>query len=120
MEKLSVKAFLATEQRIPGLGNGVLQDILFNAKLNPRRKIGELSDSEIVGLFLSVKNTLKEMTAMGGRDTEKDLFGSDGGYKTKASKFTVGAACPVCSREIVKESYMGGSVYYCPGCQPKG
>lgn len=27
-KKLSAKAFLATEQRIPGLGNGVLQDIL--------------------------------------------------------------------------------------------
>lgn len=30
--KLSVKAFLATKQRIPGLGNGVLQDILFHAR----------------------------------------------------------------------------------------
>ena len=29
--KLPLKAFLATEQRIPGLGNGVMQDILFNA-----------------------------------------------------------------------------------------
>ena len=28
---LSLKALLSTEQRIPGLGNGVLQDILFNA-----------------------------------------------------------------------------------------
>jgi len=35
---LSLKALLATEQRIPGLGNGVLQDILFNASLHPRRK----------------------------------------------------------------------------------
>lgn len=30
-QNLSAKAFLATEQRIPGLGNGVLQDILFRA-----------------------------------------------------------------------------------------
>ncbi|TFG69373.1 MAG: endonuclease VIII, partial [Anaerolineales bacterium] len=29
--KLSAKAFLATEQHIPGLGNGVLQDILWTA-----------------------------------------------------------------------------------------
>jgi len=28
VQKLSTKAFLATEQRIPGLGNGVLQDIM--------------------------------------------------------------------------------------------
>ena len=41
--KLSAKAFLATEQRIPGLGNGVLQDILWTAGLHPRRMVGSLS-----------------------------------------------------------------------------
>ena len=34
----SAKAFLATEQSIPGLGNGVLQDILFNARVNPENQ----------------------------------------------------------------------------------
>ncbi len=38
-QTISVKAFLATEQRIPGLGNGVLQDILFNAGINPRTQL---------------------------------------------------------------------------------
>jgi hypothetical protein len=33
VKKLSLKALLATEQRIPGLGNGVLQDILFKARM---------------------------------------------------------------------------------------
>lgn len=117
MEKLSAKAFLATEQRIPGLGNGVLQDILYNARINPKRKMNTLSDSEIIGLFGSLKHTLKEMTDKGGRDTEKDLFGNPGGYKTKASKFTKGKPCPVCGKDIVKAAYMGGSVYYCEGCQ---
>lgn len=117
MGKLSAKAFLATEQRFPGLGNGVLQDILYNARINPKRKVNTLSDNEIVGLFLSVKNTLKEMADMGGRNTETDLFGAKGGYKTKASKFTVGTPCPECGSDIVKAAYMGGSVYFCPGCQ---
>jgi formamidopyrimidine-DNA glycosylase len=36
--KLNLKAALATHQRIPGLGNGVLQDILWHAKLSPRAK----------------------------------------------------------------------------------
>jgi len=44
--KLSAKAFLATEQRIPGLGNGVLQDILWTARIHPKRKMGELSEPE--------------------------------------------------------------------------
>lgn len=116
-QKLSVKAFLATQQRIPGLGNGVLQDILYSAKLHPKRKIGQLSIVEKQQLFRCVQQVLKEMAELGGRDTEKDLFGNAGGYVTKMSKQTVGKPCPLCGETIVKEAYMGGSVYYCPGCQ---
>jgi formamidopyrimidine-DNA glycosylase len=115
--KLPLKAFLATEQRIPGLGNGVLQDILCNAKMHPRTKVGALSLTDRWSLFNSIKNTLSEMRVKGGRDTENDLFGKPGGYKTKLSKNTLGQPCPVCGALIKKEAYLGGSIYYCPGCQ---
>ena len=118
-EKLSVKALLATEQRIPGLGNGVLQDILFRAKLNPKRKLSNLSDEEVKVLYQCVKQVLKEMTDQGGRDTEKDLYGHEGGYHTIMSAKHLGEPCPICGNPIVKEAYMGGSVYTCPICQPK-
>jgi len=117
--KISIKEFLATKQRIPGLGNGVLQDILFNAKIHPRRKMGTLSDDEFILVFKSVKNTLKEMTDKGGRDTEKDLFGNNGGYCTKLSAKTINDPCKVCEGNIIKEAYMGGNIYYCPNCQKK-
>ncbi|NLE95342.1 MAG: endonuclease VIII, partial [Dehalococcoidia bacterium] len=65
----SAKAFLATEQRVPGLGNGVLQDILWNARINPRRSMSSLSNSQLDNLFNSVKTTLRAMTELGGRDT---------------------------------------------------
>ena len=115
--KLSVKAFLATEQRIPGLGNGVLQDILFHAGIHPRRKMITVTEKEYTDLFHSVKDTLAEMTRLGGRDTEKDLFGRAGGYQTMLSKNTVGKPCPVCGSIIQKTSYLGGAIYWCPGCQ---
>ena len=114
---LSLKALLATEQRIPGLGNGVLQDILFNAGLHPKRKKSTLSDTQQSDLLHSVKNTLRQMTEQGGRDTEKDLFGRAGGYKTLLSKNTVKDPCPRCGGSIKKEAYLGGAVYYCEGCQ---
>jgi formamidopyrimidine-DNA glycosylase len=115
--KLSLKAFLATEQRIPGLGNGVLQDILFNAKMHPKTKMGALSRTDRRSLFNSIKNTLSEMTVKGGRDTESDLFGRRGGYRTKLCKNSAGRPCPICGTLIKKEAYLGGSIYYCPGCQ---
>ncbi|MBW6500396.1 MAG: hypothetical protein K0B05_03290 [Bacteroidales bacterium] len=42
-KNISMKALLATEQRIPGLGNGVLQDILFHAGIHPRQKKSALT-----------------------------------------------------------------------------
>lgn len=116
-EKLSAKALLATEQRIPGLGNGVLQDILFNSSIHPKKKVKNFSNDEIENLFSSIKNTLAEMTFKGGRDTEKDLFGCTGGYRTKLSKNTSDKPCQVCGDLIIKEAYLGGSIYYCPTCQ---
>lgn len=103
-QRLSVKAFLATEQRIPGLGNGVLQDILWSAEVNPKSRIAALNR--------------KEMAQRGGRNTEKDLFGEPGGYQTVLSQKTLGFPCPRCGGNITRKAYLGGNVYYCERCQP--
>lgn len=115
---LSLKGLLATEQRIPGLGNGVLQDILFLAGMHPKRKVSSLTDAEIERLFRCVRDTLRQMAGAGGRDTEKDLFGNPGGYRTVLSKNTLKRPCPKCGGPITRQAYMGGSVYFCPVCQP--
>jgi formamidopyrimidine-DNA glycosylase len=117
--KLSTKAFLATEQRVPGLGNGALQDILWMARLNPRLKMGDLAPAQVDAMFAQVKSVLAQMVAQGGRDTERDLFWQPGGYATILSAKTAGAPCPACGQAIVKEAYLGGSVYHCPACQPR-
>jgi formamidopyrimidine-DNA glycosylase len=117
-EKLSAKALLATEQRIPGLGNGVLQDILFNARIHPQKKLAALDAASLELLFACVKTTLAAMTTQGGRDVEKDLYGKPGGYRTILSNKTIGEPCPVCGNAIVKKAYLGGNVYFCPLCQP--
>ena len=57
---LSAKALLATNQRIPGVGNGVTQDILFNARINPKQKVLLLSDNQKDVLFNALKETLEE------------------------------------------------------------
>lgn len=127
---MSAKAFLATEQRIPGLGNGCLQDILFKAGMHPKRKLSTWSHGDVVTVFEAVKDVLADMTEKGGRDTEKDLLGNAGGYRTLMSKNSWKVhdkenrgegwkpGCPVCGGVIVKEAYLGGAVYYCPVCQP--
>lgn len=116
-QKKSAKAFLATEQTIPGLGNGVLQDILYNARIHPKKKISGLTAEQKKNLFYQVKQTIDDIYRRGGRNTETDLFGKNGNYVGSLSKDTAGKACPRCGETIVKENYLGGSIYYCRGCQ---
>lgn len=114
---LSMKAFLATQQHIPGLGNGVLQDILLEAGLHPKKKLGSVPENRFRQLYQVLTDTLGKMTAAGGRNTEKDLFGNPGGYVSRLSKHTVGKACPYCGTTIQKTNYLGGTIYFCPVCQ---
>lgn len=114
---LSVKALLATQKRIPGLGNGVLQDILFQAGIHPKRKLQSIGDGEKAKLYQSIRSTLKEMRDCGGRDTEKDLFNRPGGYQTLLSAKTLMYPCVRCGGALKREAYLGGNVYYCSECQ---
>lgn len=116
-EKTTLKAFLATEQRIPGLGNGVLHDILFLTGLHPKRMLSTLALKDYEVLLKNIKDTLQTMVDQGGRDVEKDLFGVAGGYKTLLSKNTYHYPCLKCGGPIIKQAYLGGSIYFCPNCQ---
>lgn len=115
---LSAKAFLATEQRIPGLGNGALQDILFLSHIHPKRPLQTLDETARKTLYRQVKDSLADMTRLGGRSTEKDLHGAPGGYPVLLHAKAAGAPCPVCGALIQKQAYLGGSIYFCPVCQP--
>lgn len=55
---------------------------------------------------------MDDIYRQGGRSTESDLFGANGKYVACLSKDTAGKACPRCGETIVKENYLGGSIYY--------
>ena len=116
-KRLSAKAFLATQQRIPGLGNSALQDILWDAGIDPRYPMQEASEEDFHILYESVCKIIRKMAAKGGRDTERDLFGQKGGYITQMSKNSLNEPCVRCGYEIHKANYMGGTIYFCEHCQ---
>lgn len=113
--KGSIKQALATNQNIPGLGNGMLQDILFFAKLQPQRLIKTLDEDDKRRLYQEVIRITRKMYEESGRDTVSDLFGHFGNYQQvmKSNK----DLCPICSKELIKENYLGGKVIYCMECQ---
>ena len=63
-------------------------------------------------------DTIKRAVRLRGRTDEYGLFGKRGGYKRILDSSAAGQPWPKCSKEaIVKESFLGGAIYYCPKCQ---
>lgn len=112
-----VKFFMISKPGISGVGNGVLQDILFNAGIHPRRRARDLADDEKKALYDAIRGTIREMTDLGGRDSEFDLFNRPGRYQRILHSKVVGQPCPKCGTPIEKIAFLGGASYFCLRCQ---
>jgi formamidopyrimidine-DNA glycosylase len=115
--KRSVKSLLTQEQLIPGLGNAIAQDIMFNAKLHPRHSLADLTPGQRRDLFAAIRDTVRDVTTKGGRNDEVDLFGKPGGYIRIMDSNAAGKPCPECGHTVEKIQYLGGACYFCPKCQ---
>lgn len=117
-----IKGFLVATgyvmpNHISGLGNAIVQDILFHARLSPKRKTPEITPEERRLLYEAIQATIAQAIELGGRYDEYDLYGNPGGYVRLMDSKTVGAPCPNCGTGIQKISYLGGACYLCPTCQ---
>ncbi len=116
-QKNPVKAFLVSKPCICGIGNGMLHDVLFRAGIRPTRKVRDIAPEEAPALHAGIRETMAEAIRLGGRDTERDLFGNPGGYRPILDKRAAGKPCLKCGAAIEAIKLMGGSCYYCPECQ---
>jgi formamidopyrimidine-DNA glycosylase len=115
----SIKNFLLDQKRIAGIGNVYIQDILFDARVHPKRKIESLNEKEIAGLYNSMRSNLAESIELGGLSYEKDFYGNKGGYGQRQFRiaYKPGQPCPNCSSIIQKIKTGSTSSFICPTCQ---
>lgn len=116
-DKRSVKFFVISEPGVWGVGNGYLQDILFRARVHPKRRAVDLGEEERHALYRAIRHTLQQAVELGGRDTERDLYNRVGAYRRILDSKSVGQPCPECGTPIEKMQYLGGACYVCPDCQ---
>ena len=117
-KKRSAKGLLTQDQLIPGLGNAIAQDILFKAHLHPRHDIADLTPQQRHDLYEAIVGTVQEVIDQGGRYDEYDLYGQRGRYVRTMDKNALSRPCPECGGRVEKMSYLGGTCYVCPTCQP--
>ena len=102
---------------VVGLSNSAFQDIIYRAKLHPKRKASELNKDERRALYDAIRLVLQERIRLKGKDQFYDLYGDQGGYTPAMGPNMKQQPCPICETLIEKLGVGGGHVYLCPKCQ---
>jgi formamidopyrimidine-DNA glycosylase len=114
----ALKAVLVGKDAVVvGLSNGAFQDIIYRAKLHPKRKASELKTIERRALYDAVRYVLSERIRLNGKDQFRDLYGKRGGYTPAMGPNMKQKDCPVCGTPVEKLSIGGGQIFLCPKCQ---
>jgi formamidopyrimidine-DNA glycosylase len=119
--RLSAKKLLTSRMPIyyvDGLGGGYVGEILYRARIHPRRKLCSLTEDGQLAYYEAIKQVSTEAIERGGRWNERDLYGTPGGFVPHVCRGTLGQPCPECATPIERIRFEGGYTYLCPGCQP--
>lgn len=106
----AVKPKLMDQGFIAGIGNIYADEILFHARLAPRRRCRDMDKDEIRRLYRTMRRILR---------TAADR-GADPGKMPRTWLLPhrrEAGCCPRCGAGIVKETVSGRSAYRCPACQ---
>ena len=101
-----IKARLMDQARIAGLGNLLVDEILWRAGISPTRPAGSLSPPEVGHLHRHVRSTLKLLGRRGGSHT--------GDLQDERSRDGV---CPRDGSPLRRETVGGRTTYFCPAHQ---
>jgi formamidopyrimidine-DNA glycosylase len=102
---------------IVGISNASFQDIIYRAKLYPKKKASSLNEKEKTQLFNAIKNIIQERLEKNGKTKFTDLYGNKGKYTPLMGPNMKEKTCPTCGTQIQKMNLGGGQTYYCPKCQ---
>ncbi len=106
----AVKAALIDQSVIAGLGNLLADEILWRARINPRRPVRELGPADRARLHGQMRRVLHAAIPAG-------QVPARAGWLT-GSRDTDGARCPRCAAALARGRVAGRGTIWCPRCQP--
>jgi formamidopyrimidine-DNA glycosylase len=107
-----VKAALMDQTLVAGVGNLIADEVLWQARLHPKRRIETLTEAERRTLFSTMRHVLKESVERFDDVPRKRSWLSH--VRGKPS-----ARCPRCSTPLARTVAGGRTTYFCPSCQPE-
>ena len=117
-----IKPLLLDQSITAGLGNWIVDEVLFQAKIHPERRACTLTEAEFKALHAAIQLVLT--TAIRHEATYRHFPAS---FLIHAREWDTSATpdtdnhiyCPIHPKTKIAKSYVGGrATYVCPKCQP--
>lgn len=118
--KKPIKSLLMEQGIIAGIGNIYSDEILFAAKINPRRAGASLSDGELLRLCKAIPEQLAYYIEKNKVSFEEYAESNGKSYRNTPYLRVYGKAnmpCPHCGAPLIGDRIGGRSYVYCPNCQ---
>lgn len=108
----AIKPALMDQKVLAGIGNVYSDEILFQTRIHPKKKTGQLDDDVLENLFNETHHVLQ--TAI-----EHDANPEDMPDSFLLTRRVEGEECPRNNGKIKKIKVGSRPTYYCPACQPE-
>ena len=111
-----LRNLLMDDEFIAGIGNAYADEILWAAKLHPKRRVATLDEGEMDRLRGALQATLERAAEIVEQELPPQL-----GTKVRGHMIVRGRAgepCPRCGAKIVRTRHGRAEMYVCPRCQP--
>ncbi len=106
-----VKAALMDQSLLAGVGNLIADETLWQARINPRRRVESLTGDERSRLQAALRKVLRESVEASDHIPRKRSW-------LLHVRGQPGARCPRCRTPLARTVAAGRTTYVCPSCQP--
>jgi formamidopyrimidine-DNA glycosylase len=111
LTRRQVKATLTDQSKIGGIGNLLADEILWRARINPRRQGGHLSTEDTRRLHARLRSVLSQAIPAGRVPPRKSWLT---GRRDEPS-----GSCPRCGTTLARGRVGGRGTVWCPKCQSR-
>ncbi len=119
-KRKEIKPLLMDQSFLSGIGNIYAAEILFKAKINPKKRANLLKKDELEKIYDFTQNVLKQALKLKGDSTSdyRLLDGKKGGYQNHHLVYNrKNLPCFLCQNKIKREVVGGRGTYFCSNCQ---
>ncbi|PWN06485.1 Fpg/Nei family DNA glycosylase [Rhodohalobacter mucosus] len=105
-----IKSSLMDQHLMAGIGNEQSDEILFQSRIHPKRKVSDLSEDDLQKIYRTMRSVIEtRVECLDQGRPMPDNFLLEHREENEA--------CPACGGTIEKIAAAGRSGYFCPSCQ---